>query len=82
MPAECVGEFEFDWRVKCSIAKRRAFKGTTELELSLDLSNVVGATEVSINAIVSSTGNERQPIDNILIDRVKLTTTAEIWITE
>ncbi|XP_039956420.1 integrin alpha-PS4-like [Bactrocera tryoni] len=82
MPAECVGEFEFSWRVVCSIAKRRAFKGSTELELSLDLSNVVGATEVDINAIVHSTGNEVSPKDNKSSDKVKLTTTAEIWITE
>lgn len=80
MPAECIGDFA--WHVICSIAKRRAFKDSTELELSLDLSNVVGATEVGINATVQSTGNERQPIDNKLFDKVKLTTTVEIWITE
>uniref|UniRef100_A0A034WCR8 Integrin alpha-PS3 n=1 Tax=Bactrocera dorsalis TaxID=27457 RepID=A0A034WCR8_BACDO len=82
MPAECVGEFEFGWRVECSIAKGRAFKGTAKQELSLDLSNVVGATEVEINATVHSTGKVVTPNVNKSSDKVKLTTTAEIWIAE
>ncbi|XP_054089935.1 integrin alpha-PS3 [Zeugodacus cucurbitae] len=82
MPSECLADFEFGWHVKCSIANRRAFKDTTELEISLDLSKVVGVTEVGIDAIVSSTGEERKPFDNRQNDTVKLTTSAEIWITE
>ncbi|CAD7013280.1 unnamed protein product [Ceratitis capitata] len=82
MPAECVQDFDYGMTVKCNLAKRRAFTNATVVELSLDLSNVVGYTVLNISASVFSTGVEQRPADNEVFDQITLFTSAEIWVTE
>uniref|UniRef100_W8C0U6 Integrin alpha-PS4 n=1 Tax=Ceratitis capitata TaxID=7213 RepID=W8C0U6_CERCA len=82
-PAECIMELNSDWLI-CSLAQRQAFTGNTtlEVEVSLDLNEVVGIDKLTIEAHVSSAGDEKTPADNSVVNTIELITAAEIWITE